>query len=170
MFKQILSIVLLATLACLAGASSHHQQVHLSFGQNIDEMLVTWVTKHNDQKVHVRYGLKNDTDEFEFKAKASTTKYVNPGREGRIIYVHRAILRELEPDQIYKYRPVSAQALGSVYSFRSRKVDNPEGQTRFAMLADMGLEGTVLPRLTAEVERNEYDMVFHVGDLAYDLQ
>lgn len=169
MFKQTLSIVLLAALACLAGASSHHQQVHLSFGQSIDQMLVTWVTKHNDQKVHVRYG-RNNSDEFEFKAKASTTKYVNPGREGRIMYVHRAILRELEPNQLYKYRPVSAQALGSVYSFRSRKVDNTEGQTRFAMLADMGLEGTVLPRLTAEVERDEYDMIFHVGDLAYDLQ
>ena len=169
MFKQTLSIVLLAAMVCVATGSSHHQQIHLSFAQNIDEMLVTWVTKHNDQKVHVQYGL-NETDEFEFKAKASTTKYVNPGREGRVIFIHRAILRELEPGQLYKYRPVSAQALGAVYSFRSRKVDNSEGQTRFAMLADMGLEGTVLPRLTAEVERDEYDMVFHVGDLAYDLQ
>lgn len=169
MFKQILSIALLAALAASVSASSHHQQIHLSFGQSIDEMLVTWVTKHNDQKVHVQYGL-NSTEEFEFKAKASTTKYVNPGREGRIFYVHRAILRELEPGKTYKYRPVSAQALGSIYSFRSRNVDNSEGQTRFAMLADMGLDGTVLPRLTSEVERDEYDMVFHVGDLAYDLQ
>jgi len=131
-------------------------------------MIVTWVTKHNDQAVHIRYGL-NESEKFQFKAKASTSKYVNPGKEKRVIYIHRAILSELEPGKFYKYRPVSAQALGPVYTFRSRKLDDENGVTKFAMFADMGLEGTILPRLISEVQRNEYDVVFHIGDFAYDL-
>jgi len=168
MFRQLQLFVLVSTFACLASANSHHQQIHLSFGQNIDEMIVTWVTKHNDQAVHVRYGL-NDTDKFQYKAKVSTSKYVNPGKEKRVMFIHRAILQELEPGRIYKYRPVSAQALGPVYTFRSRQLDDPNAVTKFAMFADMGLESAILPRLTAEVQNNEYDMVFHVGDIAYDL-
>lgn len=113
-------LVLISTVACLlsvANGNSHHQQIHLSFGQNVDEMIVTWVTRHNDQSVHVRYGL-NDTNKFQFKSKVSTSKYVNPGKEKRVMYIHRAILKELEPGRLYKYRPVSAQALGPVYTFR----------------------------------------------------
>jgi len=168
MFKHIQLIVLLSTLLVCANAGSHHQQIHLSFGQNVDEMVLTWVTKHKDENVHVRYGL-NENEKFEFKAKASSTKYINPGKEARIMYIHRAILKELEPGKMYKYSPVSAQALGPVYTFRSRNIDNSNAVTKFAMFADAGLEATILPRLTKEVQNNEYDMVFHVGDLAYDL-
>lgn len=166
MFNQQIRMIIfvLLSLICLINASSHHQQVHLSFGQNIDEMIVTWVTKHNDQTVHVRYGL-NDSETFDFKAKASTNKFVNPGKEQRIMYVHRAILKRLVPGKIYKYRPVSAQALGQEYTFKSRKADDSNAVTKFAMFADMGLEGTILPKLTSEIQRNEYDVVFHVGDL-----
>ena len=117
MFKRVQFVVLLSALVYLAEANSHHQQIHLSFGRNIDEMIVTWVTKHLDQNVHVRYG-PNATEKFRFKAKASTTKFVNPGKERRVIYIHRAILKQLEPGQIYKYAPVSAQSLGPVYTFR----------------------------------------------------
>lgn len=114
---KIFQLLFLLSFVCLVYANGHHQQVHLSFGQSEDEMIVTFVTKHNDAGVHVRYGL-NDTEKFQFKAKASTTKYLNPGKGKRIIYIHRAILRELEPGMIYKYRPVSAQALGQTYTFR----------------------------------------------------
>lgn len=118
MFVKIPLIILLSTIIVLVKSNSHHhQQIHLSFGQKTDEMIVTWVTKHPDQNVHVRYGL-NDTEKFQFKARASTSKFVNPGKEGRIIYVHRAIMRVLEPNQLYKYRPASAQSLGPIHTFR----------------------------------------------------
>ena len=132
-------------------------------------MIVTWVTKHNDKNVHVRYSLNSTTDDFQLKAKASTSKYENPGKERRIIYIHRAILKELEPGKFYKYTTVSAQALGPTYHFKSRKLDDSNAITKFAMFADAGLSPTILPRLTKEVQNNEYDMVFHVGDIAYDL-
>lgn len=99
--KQISLFLLFSTFVYLVESNSHHQQIHLSFGQNVDEMICTWVTKHNDQNVHVRYGL-NDTDKFQFKAKVSTSKYLNPGKEQRVMFIHRAILKELEPGRVYK--------------------------------------------------------------------
>lgn len=41
---------------------------------------------------------------------------------------------------------------------------------KFAVYGDMGLENAQsVPRLTREVDQGHFDMILHVGDVAYDM-
>lgn len=46
----------------------------------------------------------------------------------------------------------------------------PDWSPRFAIYGDMGnANAQSLPRLQRETQADEYDMIIHVGDIAYDM-
>lgn len=73
------------------------EQVHLSFGENLQEIVVTWTTFDDTESSIVEYG----TNGLDISADGNRTKFTDGGSLGRVSYIHRVHLKQLLPDTIY---------------------------------------------------------------------
>jgi len=148
------------------------QQVHLSYWGDPTKMWVTWVTFDNvtlDNKSvdsFVEWGLGN----LRHKANGTITNFVDEGKEKRVIYIHRALMTGLKPDQPHVYH-VGGPRTGwsDVFTFRAMRAGE-NWTPRFAMFGDMGNSYCIsCAALQVEAWRGNFDAVWHYGDFAYDL-
>lgn len=141
------------------------QQIHLSMGSRVNDFYVMWATEA-DEGCYVEYGAGS---EAYIKAIGKQTEL--EGRSNNAAkYMHRAELLNLKPGTRYSYYVVCFLS-GS----RSEKFTfevphgNPQKHHRFVVLADVGLLTRSLQFLVHEVLNGGYEVVFHIGDIAYNL-
>lgn len=166
---------LVLLLGSLVGASNPPQQIHLSFGAHLDQMVVTWMTMRPTAHAYVLYAPVGKR--MNQVAVANSTLYENPGQEGRLVYIHRATLTGLRPSTRYTYQVMSRRTGATPLFFTSRPAPPSVAAIRsgsvspatFAMYADMGVNTSLVEKIAAQAQRGDYLAVLHGGDIAYDL-
>ncbi|RWS15355.1 iron/zinc purple acid phosphatase-like protein, partial [Dinothrombium tinctorium] len=135
------------------------------FTANVNEMVITWATLCRSESAYVQYG----NESFNGVVTGISSKFVDGGRQKRKIYIHRVILRNLMEAKQYHYTCINDEYASEKYSFTTLK-DGSNWSPRFAIIGDLGLVNALsLPLIAKEVSENRYDIIFHDGDLAYDL-
>ncbi|CAF0901288.1 unnamed protein product [Didymodactylos carnosus] len=129
-------------------------------------MVVTWITLNEVNDSAVEYGIET----FDKRVNGSVSIFNDGGSEKRKEYVHRVVLHELTPGQKYYYHCGSDLAgWSSVYWFTAMRNDS-NFVVRMAIYGDMGKENAQsLARLQEETQANHFDLILHVGDMAYDM-
>ncbi|XP_028155946.1 acid phosphatase type 7 isoform X2 [Ostrinia furnacalis] len=142
------------------------EQIHISFGEKTNDIVVTWST-FNDTESRVIYRV-NGTPHWS-KVTGFSKVFVDGGKMKRPQWIHRATLANLKFDTRYQYMVGSAAAPSGLLSFKTP----PAGEDwvlRLALYGDMGVNNSLsLPFLKKDVEQDKYDMILHVGDFAYDM-
>uniref|UniRef100_A0A1I7SXR9 Purple acid phosphatase n=1 Tax=Caenorhabditis tropicalis TaxID=1561998 RepID=A0A1I7SXR9_9PELO len=154
---------------CLGAASAKQvEQVHLSLSGNQDEMVVTWLTQDPLPNVipFVSFGLTQNG--LTFTAKGVTTGWADQGKHGVMRYTHRATMQKLTPGQVYYYQVGSSAAMSDIFHFRQPDQSQP---LRAAIFGDLSIyKGQQsIDQLIAARKENQFDIIIHIGDLAYDL-
>lgn len=89
---------LFCTLQSIWGhVSFQPEQVHIAYGENIYEIVVTWSTKNDTGESIVEYGING----FAMKANGYSTKFIDGGDKKESQYIHRVTLPGLTPDSRY---------------------------------------------------------------------
>uniref|UniRef100_A0A0N4ZIJ6 Purple acid phosphatase n=1 Tax=Parastrongyloides trichosuri TaxID=131310 RepID=A0A0N4ZIJ6_PARTI len=152
------------------GVENVHEQVHISLTKNPQSMVISWVTLNpfNDNTLPtVEFGLSKDTLNFEQTGSTVTFKHIN----GNITrYFHKVILTNLSFNTTYYYRVGDSKTWSKLFYFHTF----PEGNSfdvKFCVFGDMdtGKNFTIIA-LTEAVKNKECDIIFHIGDIAYQLQ
>ncbi|XP_060804292.1 acid phosphatase type 7 isoform X2 [Amyelois transitella] len=140
------------------------EQIHLSFGDATNEIVVTWST-FAQAKSKVLYGV-HQTNKV---AVGGSTVFVDSGKEKRKQWIHKVTLKDLAHDTKYVYKAGSDSGYSEQFSFKTP----PAGEDyplRIAIYGDMGVNNSMaLPFLKRDVSLGLYDFILHVGDFAYDM-
>lgn len=162
--RVYLCIILLCFVWSFDAATTKPEQIHLSLGDNVNEMMVTWNTRDPVDSVAVEYGKINLVN----TQKGYSRKFGHTIQQEQ--YVHRAKMINLEPHAIYKYRVgCSSGNWSETYSFRTLQ-SGQEWSPNIILYGDMGVENAVsLPNLKTEVSSGQHDLIFHIGDIGYDM-
>jgi len=145
------------------------QQIHLSYGNELNTVFVTWNTNY-PSKGSVQFKPLNSSQVRSIKS--TQTKFVDGGLLKRTEYIHRAELSNLEYGQNYTYQINSSTIDNSEvcqsqkYSFRIPKQNKVPN---FILYGDMGFENNeVSSAVFKEISNYDFDAILHVGDFAYD--
>ncbi|XP_043246196.1 acid phosphatase type 7-like [Amphibalanus amphitrite] len=151
-------------LSCQATDEWQPEQIHISYGEEPSQMVVTWSTSEPVGS-EVYYGRRRpDT-----RAVGAASRFVDGGELRRAQYVHRATLTGLQPNTTYVYQVGSDAGWSELFFFTSMAA-GVDWSPRLAVYGDMGSENAQsLPRLQRDVQQGLYDAVLHVGDFAYDM-
>eukprot|EP01116_Phalansterium_solitarium_P013019 TRINITY_DN2984_c1_g1_i1.p2 TRINITY_DN2984_c1_g1~~TRINITY_DN2984_c1_g1_i1.p2 ORF type:complete len:484 (+),score=175.47 TRINITY_DN2984_c1_g1_i1:107-1558(+) len=161
--QTILALLVLLGCNSVLGQFSP-EQIHIALTGVPGEMVVSWSTNKSTSGAHVIYGLSASNltlhatgDEFAFVEGNHT------------IHLHNVKLSGLQLGSTYYYQCGTPKVWSETFSFKTFPDGYP--QIDVAMYGDMGLynERSLVP-LVAEAQAGTYDMVIHVGDMAYDLQ
>jgi phosphodiesterase/alkaline phosphatase D-like protein len=143
------------------------EQIHLSLGEDATEMIITWVTQTKPKfRSTVAYGREGD------EGMEEKTGYWTKFKSGYAhwIYVHRVLLQGLLPGTRYQYTIKDENHWSKKHSFKTFDFEETGREPRIAIFGDMGTHNSrAVPKLKRHTERGELDIVFHIGDLAYDL-
>ncbi|XP_026288877.1 acid phosphatase type 7 [Frankliniella occidentalis] len=164
--KMLLPLFIVYSLLSPCSATDYFQpeQIHLSYGENVYDIVVTWTT-YSDCKSSVEYGIEH----IALKAHGNTTKFIDGGSERRVMYIHRVLLSNLTSSSKYVYHCGSDLGWSGVFWFLTPP-DESKWSPHLAIYGDMGNENAQsLARLQEEVQRSVYDAIIHVGDFAYDM-
>ncbi|XP_039496996.1 acid phosphatase type 7 isoform X2 [Drosophila santomea] len=148
----------------------HYQpeQVHLAFGDNLRDIVVTWSTRGSPNASVVQFA-RNYLNDDPIEAKGTWQRFVDGGKKARTQYIHNVELKDLEPDTQYEYTCGSPLGWSAVFNFKTP----PAGENwspSLAIFGDMGNENAQsMGRLQQDTERGMYDAIIHVGDFAYDM-
>ncbi|XP_014257368.1 acid phosphatase type 7-like [Cimex lectularius] len=145
----------------------HYQpeQIHIAYGETPLEILITWSTFTPTPNSVVEYGVLDLTE----SAKGSAKRFVDGGHEARVQYIHRVRLTNLRPRSRYMYHCGSDYGWSEMFWFWTVSNES-DWIPRLAIYGDMGnINARSLPILQEEIQRNMYDAVIHVGDMAYDM-
>lgn len=143
------------------------EQVHLSWHGDSSQMWVTWVTMDLQfvNESLVEFG----EDGLTKAANGSIKAFVDGGKEKREIYVHRALMTGLKPDTRYFYHVGSRRGWSNLFWFKSLP-DGTDWTPRIAVFGDLGNKnGISIAPLQEESQKGHFDLLWHVGDLAYNL-
>lgn len=159
-----LSFILFHLGSCYV--SYQPEQIHLSYGDNPYEIVVTWNTLNGTDVSAVEYGIGG----FVKTAYGKPTLYTSPGKEGRTQYIHRVKLPKLQKNAKYIYHCGGEQGWSNELWFVTPPGEDEEWSPQLAIFGDMGNENAqTLPRLQQETQRGLYDAILHIGDFAYDM-
>jgi hypothetical protein len=172
----LLSSILLLSIVTIVSSKSLYlgdpifgqpEQIHISYGQDPSLMIVTWVTLNLIDKTVVEYGQNGILDQ---RMTGWVSTFQDSGSEQRREYIHRVVLRDLKPGQRYFYHCGSDEyGWSSIYWFTTMRTD-PDFVVRMAVYGDMGKDNAQsLPRLQEETQQGHFDLILHVGDMAYDM-
>lgn len=141
------------------------QAVHLALGDDSTQMVVTWSTIDDPGESIVEYGING----FALTETGNSKKFVDGGSKKRTQYIHKVVIRDLQPNSKYIYHCGSSQGWSPIFFFKTFP-DGVNWQPRIVLYGDMGNENIQsLPRLQEETQRGLYDAIIHVGDFAYDM-
>lgn len=141
------------------------EQVHLAFGSNVSEIIVTWSTRNDTTDSIVEYGIGG----FVLTATGTSELFVDGGSEKHSQYIHRVVLSGLTPSSKYVYHCGSDYGWSPEFWFNTVPQES-SWAPHVAIYGDMGNENAQsLARLQEETQRGMYDAILHVGDFAYDM-
>jgi len=168
-------ILLFTILAIVSSRSITYQdpiygqpeQVHISYGLDPSLMIVTWITMNPINESVVEYG---ENPMFDQRATGKFSIFQDGGTEKRREYIHRVVLTDLRPGQRYYYHCGSDDyGWSPIYWFTAMRTDS-DFAVRAAVYGDMGRDNAQsLPRLQEETQLGHFDLILHVGDMAYDM-
>ncbi|PSN47682.1 hypothetical protein C0J52_18687 [Blattella germanica] len=173
-YKMFVPLVILFNFhLAFCYVSYQPEQVHLAYGENPYEIVVTWSTKNDTSETLVEYGING----FALQANGTSKLFVNihdhPHRHHnntREEYIHRVVLPNLTPGSKYVYHCGSKKGWSSMFWFMTTPEDESTWSPQLAIFGDLGAANAQsLPYLQEEVQRGKYDAVLHVGDFAYDM-
>lgn len=87
------------------------QQVHIAFGENIREIVVTWSTYNATKDSIVEYGIGGLIN----TATGQFTLFVDGGPKKHFQYIHRVVLSDLAPDSRYGKQHFQAGESSGLY-------------------------------------------------------
>lgn len=141
------------------------EQIHISFGEKSNDIVVTWSTFNDTLESRVKYG----EGIMDKEAVGSAMEFVDGGKLKRSQWIHRVLLKDLKYNTKYVYHVGSDYGWSELFTFKSP----PAGEdwvVRAAIYGDMGNKNAhSLSYLQDEAERGRYDVILHVGDFAYDM-
>ncbi|KAF6211415.1 hypothetical protein GE061_011927 [Apolygus lucorum] len=144
------------------------EQVHIAFGDNPSEIVVTWNTQAETPTAFVDY--RAEFVRLKHRANGETKLFVDGGKRKRKQFVHRVYLKNLKPSTLYVYVCGSSLGISKEFSFKTVPNDT-DWSPRLAIFGDMGEKQAVsLPFLLEEAKTGSYDAFIHVGDFAYDMK
>lgn len=164
------SVTYLAALSLLGSALgvAHYQPeaVHIAYGDDIHDIVVTWNTRDDTIESIVEYGIGG----FILSAQGNSTVFIDGGRKKRKQYIHRVWLKNLTPSSKYVYHCGSEYGWSNAFYFTTAPSDLASWTPQIVIFGDMGNENAQsLARLQEETQRGLYDVAVHVGDFAYDM-
>ncbi|XP_005177289.2 acid phosphatase type 7 isoform X2 [Musca domestica] len=143
------------------------EQIHLSYGENVYEYVVTWSTRDNTKASVCKYGVGNLTNIA--NNKYGPSKFTDGGKAKKTQYIHRVSLKNLKENTRYIYHCGSALGWSSLYWFKTPPKQDVWSPS-LVIYGDMGNENAQsLPRLQEEIQMGGIDAILHVGDFAYDM-
>jgi len=165
-FISFLLCLSICDQACSKPWLMQPEQVHLSWPGDASQMWVSWVTLDEPGvPSQVNFGVTPLMDQVSL---ANSTVFRDEGSDHRNITMHRAIMKDLKPMTYYYYNVGTVKSWSSVFYFKT--FPGNDWSPRIAVLADFGNEhATSLGPLQLETQRGQLDMVWHIGDLAYNL-
>jgi hypothetical protein len=165
-FRLLIVIAICCCALVQSEIYTNPEQIHISYGVDPTQMIVTWVTMQSTYVTIVEYDKSEKT--LTSVAKGHEDVFVDGGSEKRIIYVHRVAITGLTPGQKYYYHCGCPSAWSSRFSFTAM----PSGSNwspQFAVFGDMGnVNAQSVGRLQEETQAGNFDAIIHVGDFAYD--
>lgn len=167
-----ITVVVLSLVCSLCSAQVYYQpeQVHIAYGEVPSEMIITWVTRDDTSHSLVEYGLRKTLNTpLNLRAEGSSHMFVDGGSEKRTMFVHKVVLKNLLPGQIYKYHVGSNYGWSSIFFFRAMRTDL-RWSPKFLVYGDMGnVNAQSLPRVQEEILAGNVDFIIHSGDFAYNM-
>ncbi|KAE9551648.1 hypothetical protein FO519_005146 [Halicephalobus sp. NKZ332] len=156
--QLLFSVFFLPTILGAGGP----EQVHIAVGKDVNSMVINWVTQQPAGTPQVQYGPQSPS-----QMQDGTT--VDFEYNGVHKYMHTVTLTNLLPATVYYYKVGSTSGWSQQFQFKTFPSGN-NFQFRVCVFGDLGyLNGTSLPFLIDAAEKGDFDMVVHVGDIAYDL-
>lgn len=147
------------------------EQIHLSYGVDPTYMVVTWSTMNATASTValISSALTGQPPSKPFNGTSS--EFVDPGTLHHTQYIHRVTFTGLKPGAPYVYMVGSQtdNVWSEVFTFYTMK-DGTDWSPHIALYGDFGFSNhQSLQRLMIDHSSHMYDAVFHVGDLAYDM-
>jgi hypothetical protein len=158
-------------------------QIHLAYGDRIDQMFVSFVTNSNAHTPRCQYGLNPSS--LEWEANGTTLTYTASDMcEGRANvwgpqnfidpgFMHTILLNDLHPSTTYFYRTgTDEDGWSSVYSFTNRPA-NGDSEVTLIAYGDLGLSllapgaKSTMDRVGARVMSTNITCLLHIGDISY---
>lgn len=141
------------------------EQIHISYGQNTSDFVITWSTFNYTEDSIVEYGIGG----LILQKTGESELFVDGGSEHHSQFIHKVTLNNLTPNSRYVYHCGSHSGWSNIFWFQTPP--EPENwQPYLAIYGDMGNENAQsLARLQQETQRGMYDAILHVGDFAYDM-
>ncbi|XP_072383424.1 acid phosphatase type 7 [Diabrotica undecimpunctata] len=150
---------------CLSVYYYQPEQIHIAYGDNIYDIVVTWSTFDDTKKSLVEYGIGG----LVLTAEGTSTLFVDGGSQKRSQHIHTVVLKNLTPGSTYQYHCGSDLGWSNIFSFKTAP-NSSDWQPHLAIYGDMGNDNAQsLTRLQEETQRGLYDAILHVGDFAYDM-
>lgn len=160
------------------------EQIHLAYGNSIDQMIISYVTNSSEYIPKCQYGL--DSSVLQWHAQGTTITYeasdmcegkanipgpqtyINPG------YTHTIILENILPSTTYFYRVGNDQhGWSSVLSFTNRPTSNINAKVNIIAYGDMGVAPIhpgarpTMDRIRAQLIPDNITCILHMGDISY---
>jgi len=144
------------------------QQEHIALTDDPSEMVVMWVTSVDSNGSTVEYGFSPTTLDASTDGIVYTYEAGVWGWDG---HIHKVMLKGLARGQKYFYRvgDKTLNVWSEVHYFNTQPV--LKGEVKIAVYGDMG---TIMPmgfevadQLIHDDEKYHFDLITHVGDLAY---
>ncbi|CAI4223352.1 unnamed protein product [Auanema sp. JU1783] len=162
-------LILLSSLVLISYQYATVEQVHLSWNGNPGEMTVTWITKKplgTGMYPYVRYG--SDQTLSHHVRNATTTKWKDHGESKVVRYTYRATMEKLTTGTRYYYAVGSDEKFSNMFNFMP--IDQNKN-VKAAIFGDFSVDsGYSMDLLTNSTHEGDFDIIFHIGDLAYNLQ
>ncbi|CAN1850679.1 Probable inactive purple acid phosphatase 27 [Linum perenne] len=165
----------------------------LALGKSWDEMTVTWTSGYNIQDAvpFVQWGLKGETQTQSPAGTLTFSRNSMCGPPARTVgwrdpgFFHTTFMKDLWPNSVYTYQLGHKLNNGSIiwsksHSFKSSPYPGQDSLQRVIIFGDMGKAerdgsneysnyqpGSLNTTDTLMNDLNNYDIVFHIGDLSY---
>lgn len=144
-------------------------------------MVVTWTTYDPDLKSIVHYG--KNLNHLNLKQTGEVTLFEDGGRNH---YIHRVTLSDLKPHTKYckhfpsasgkplimyylDYKCGSDKHWSKKFHFRTLSDETEQKPIKMLVFGDQYADGSTVPFIKQEVLQGNVDLVFHNGDIAYNL-
>ncbi|GMI32137.1 hypothetical protein TrRE_jg4112 [Triparma retinervis] len=147
--------------ACIAAVTAEYTQIHIALAGddgsgNSNGMAVSWQTEEDTPTTVVKFGLSPD-DMSMVETGTSSTYYST--------YDHHTVLEDLAPDTKYFYSVGDGETFSDTLQFTT----SPEGgdSVTFAVWGDLGLVNGDSTREYLVQNKEDIDLIFHLGDVGY---
>ena len=159
------------------------EQIHLAYGDRVDQMFVSYVSNSQEYAAQCQFGL--DPNNLQWSVNGTTVTYkasdmcegqanipgpqtfIDPG------YMHTMLLQDLRPSTTYFYRVGNDKhGWSSIVSFTNRPADY-NSHVHLIAYGDMGVAPvqpgarSTMDRVRTRVVTDNLTCILHIGDISY---